>query len=44
MKKITLVLGIATIVVLTSCSSSWSCQKRYCNAKQTETIEQNKNA
>ncbi|MEL1246586.1 hypothetical protein B0I03_102191 [Flavobacterium aquaticum] len=44
MKKISLVLALSTVVLLTSCSSGWSCQKRYCNAKQTKTIEQKKNA
>ncbi|WP_262709736.1 hypothetical protein [Flavobacterium cheniae] len=44
MKKISLVLALSSVVLLTSCSSGWSCQKRYCNAKQTKTIEQKKNA
>jgi len=44
MKKISLILAVATLVLLTSCSSGWSCQKRYCNAKQAKTIEQKKNA
>jgi nickel-dependent lactate racemase len=34
MKKISLALALSTVVLLTSCSSGWSCQKRYCNAKQ----------
>ncbi|EAZ95488.1 hypothetical protein FBBAL38_07300 [Flavobacteria bacterium BAL38] len=46
MKKIILVSAVAITFLLTSCSSGWSCQKRYCNAKQvkTKTIEQKKNA
>ena len=45
MKKISLVLALSTVVLLTSCSSGWSCKARYCNdAKQTKTIEQKKNA
>ena len=44
MKKISLILAAATLVLLTSCSSGWSCKARYCNAKQTKTIEQKKNA
>ena len=43
MKKAITVLAISTLT-LTSCSSGWSCQKRYVNAKQTKTIEQKKNA
>jgi hypothetical protein len=44
MKKISLILAAATLVLLTSCSSGWSCKSSYCNAKQTKTIEQKKNA
>ena len=34
MKKI--ILTIATGVVLASCSSGWSCKKRYCDVKKIE--------
>ena len=44
MKKISLVLALTGVVFLTSCSSGWSCKKRYCNAKQTNKIEQKKNS
>ncbi|WP_255674281.1 hypothetical protein [Flavobacterium cyclinae] len=44
MKKISLVVAVSTLVLLTSCSSGWSCQKRYCNTKQSKTLEQKKNA
>ena len=44
MKKTSLVSAVAITLLLTSCSSGWSCQKRYCNTKQTKTIEQKKNA
>jgi len=44
MKKISLVLALSTVVLLTSCSSGWSCRLSYVNAKQTKTIEQKKNA
>ena len=44
MKKISLVLALSTLVLLTSCSSGWSCRSSYVNAKQTKTIEQKKNA
>ncbi|MFN7044034.1 MAG: hypothetical protein ACK4M1_02460 [Flavobacterium sp.] len=44
MKKNSLVLAISIVLLLTSCSSGWSCKARYCNAKQTKTIEQKKNA
>ena len=44
MKKIPLVLALSTLVLLTSCSSGWSCQKRYCNTKQSKSIEQKRNA
>lgn len=44
MKKISLVLALSTVVLLTSCSSGWSCRSSYVNAKQTKTIEQKKNA
>lgn len=45
MKKLSLVLAITTILVLTSCSSGWSCKSRYCKStKKTKIIEQKKNA
>ena len=44
MKKISLVLALSTIVLLTSCSSGWSCRSSYVNAKQTKKVEQKKNA
>jgi hypothetical protein len=44
MKKISLVLATTTLLLLTSCSSGWSCKARYCNAKQAKAIEQKKNA
>ncbi|HLO72317.1 MAG TPA: hypothetical protein VK164_00095 [Flavobacterium sp.] len=44
MKKFSLVLAIATVLLLTSCSGGWSCQKRYVHAKQVKTIGQKKNA
>ena len=44
MKKFSLILAAATLVLLTSCSSGWICKARYCNAKQAKTIEQKKNA
>jgi protein involved in sex pheromone biosynthesis len=44
MKKITLTFAIAIVLLLTSCSSGWSCKSSYCNAKQAKKIEQKKNA
>lgn len=44
MKKITLISVVATVLLLTSCSSGWSCKSSYCNAKQVKKIEQKKNA
>ncbi|WP_333810341.1 hypothetical protein [Flavobacterium sp.] len=44
MKKISLVLALSTIALLTSCSSGWSCKARYCHTKPIKTIEEKKNA
>ena len=37
MKKV--ILTIAIGVVLASCSSGWSCKKRYCDAQKKEVIK-----
>ena len=39
MKKV--ILTIAIGVVLTSCSSGWSCKKRYCNTQKKEFFKKN---
>ena len=44
MKKISLVSAVAITLLLTSCSSGWSCKARYCNAKQAKTIAPKTNA
>ena len=37
MKKV--ILTIAVGVVLTSCSSGWSCKKRYCDTQKKEVVK-----
>ena len=39
MKKV--ILTIAIGVVLASCSSGWSCKKRYCDVQKKEKIKKN---
>jgi len=39
MKKVILTLAIG--VTLASCSSGWSCKKRYCDTQKKEIIKKN---
>jgi len=39
MKKIILI--IAAVIVLASCSSGWSCKKRYCDIQKKEMYKKN---
>lgn len=39
MKKTILTLAIG--IVLTSCSSGWSCKKRYCDVQKKEMFKKN---
>jgi len=39
MKKLTTIMIVVFLFTLSSCGSSWSCKKRYCDIKeQTKTI------
>jgi len=39
MKKVILAIGVG--VVLASCSSGWSCKKRYCDTQKTDIYKKN---